>query len=227
LLERDPEFASHCAIVVGEPGWHPGVVGIVAARLVREYHRPALVIGFDDQGVGKGSGRSIPGFSLVQALGGCAGLLSQFGGHEMAAGFSLPLERLPQFADAFRTLAKNALTADLLTPKMQIDLLVEGSELNFDFFLAHELLQPFGLGNPQPLLLLEHAESLGDVKILKEKHRSFAVRHRGKIFRAIEFNFRTRLPAPPWDIAFYLEPASYREQIQLQLRVAAVRSSKG
>ena len=225
LLESDPEFASHCAIVVGEPGWHPGVVGIVAARLVREHHRPALVIGFDDQGVGKGSGRSIPGFSLVQALGGCAGLLSQFGGHEMAAGFSLPMEQLPQFAEAFRTLTKNTLSLDLLTPRLQIDLRMQGRELNYDFFLAHERLQPFGLGNPQPLLLLERAESLGDVKILKEKHRSFAVRHRGKIFRAVEFNFRTPLPAPPWDIAFHLEPAKYGDQIQLQLRVAAVRSS--
>ncbi|MBV8275424.1 MAG: DHH family phosphoesterase, partial [Verrucomicrobia bacterium] len=71
LLEQDPDFSSHSAIVVGETGWHPGVVGIVAARLVRQYYRPALVIGFDEDGIGKGSGRSIPGFSLVQALGGC------------------------------------------------------------------------------------------------------------------------------------------------------------
>ena len=225
LLEQDPDFASHCAIVVGETGWHPGVVGIVAARLVRQYYRPALVIGFDEDGIGKGSGRSIPGFSLVQALDGCCDALTHFGGHEMAAGFSLPSEQLAVFAGAFRAFAEKTLTPEQLSPKLQIDALVSGNELNYDFLVAHELLQPFGLGNWQPLLLLQGAEPTGDVKILKEKHRVFGLRHTGRLLRAIEFNFDGPLPAPPWDIAFYLEPAVFRDQIQMQLRVEGIRGS--
>lgn len=225
LLEQDPDLASHCAIVVGEAGWHPGVVGIVAARLVRQYYRPALVIGFDQEGVGKGSGRSIPGFSLVQALDGCCGSLTQYGGHEMAAGFSLPFEQLAVFAGAFRAVAKNTLSAEQLLPRLQIDALVNGSEINYDFLVAHERLQPFGLGNWQPLLLLQRGEPTGDIKVLKEKHRVFGLRHNGRLLRAIEFNFSEPLPAPPWDVAFYLEPAVYRDQIQIQLRVVAIRTS--
>ena len=225
LLEQDPDLASHCAIVVGEAGWHPGVVGIVAARLVRQYYRPALVIGFDQEGVGKGSGRSIPGFSLVQALDGCCGSLTQYGGHEMAAGFSLPFEQLAVFAGAFRTVAKNTLSAEQLLPRLQIDALVNGSDINYDFLVAHERLQPFGLGNWQPLLLLQRGEPTGDIKVLKEKHRVFGLRHNGRLLRAIEFNFSEPLPAPPWDVAFYLEPAVYRDQIQIQLRVVAIRTS--
>ena len=226
-LEEDPEFASHCAIVVGEAGWHPGVVGIVAARLVRQYYRPALVIGFDDQGVGKGSGRSIPGFSLVQALGGCGDWLTQFGGHEMAAGFSLPFEQLTTFTGAFRALAKKTLSPEQLAPRLRIDAVVNGTDLNYDFLVAHEMLQPFGLGNWQPLLFLKAGQPTGEVKVLKEKHRVFGLRHGGRLLRAIEFNFERPLPAPPWDLAFYLEPAVYRDQIQLQLRVEAIRSSSG
>jgi single-stranded-DNA-specific exonuclease len=225
LLEQDPDLASHCAIVVGEAGWHPGVVGIVAARLVRQYYRPALVIAFDQEGVGKGSGRSIPGFSLVQALDGCCGSLTQYGGHEMAAGFSLPFEQLAVFAGAFRAFAKNTLSAEQLLPRLQIDALVNGSDINYDFLVAHERLQPFGLGNWQPLLLLQRGEPTGDIKVLKEKHRVFGLRHNGRLLRAIEFNFSEPLPAPPWDVAFYLEPAVYRDQIQIQLRVVAIRTS--
>jgi single-stranded-DNA-specific exonuclease len=226
ILEQDPDFASHCAIVVGEPGWHPGVVGIVAARLVRQYYRPALVIGFDEEGIGKGSGRSIPGFSLVQALDGCCDSLTQYGGHEMAAGFSLPFEQLAVFAGAFRAFAKKTLSAEQLSPRLQIDALVNGNDLDYHFLVAHEQLQPFGLGNWQPLLLLQRGEPTGDIKILKEKHRVFGLRHQGRLLRAIEFNFSEPLPAPPWDIAFNLEPAVYRDQIQMQLRVAGIRTSE-
>jgi single-stranded-DNA-specific exonuclease len=225
VLEQDSEFASQAAIVVGETGWHPGVVGIVAARLVRQYYRPALVIGFDNDGVGKGSGRSIPGFSLVQALDGCCDWLTQYGGHEMAAGFSLPLQQLALFGDAFKAFAKKTLSPDLLSPRLRIDAVVGGSDLNYRFLVAHERLQPFGLGNWQPLLLLQKAEPTGEVKILKEKHRAFGLRHDGRLLRAIEFNFSAPLPPPPWDIAFYLESAVYRDQIQIQLRVEAIRTS--
>jgi len=93
----------HAAIVVGARDWHPGVLGIVASRIARKFHRPAIVIGFDDKGLGKGSGRSIEGFSLVAALGRCDQWLDKFGGHEMAAGLTLREENLDAFADAFGT----------------------------------------------------------------------------------------------------------------------------
>ena len=90
------------AIVLGERGWHPGVLGIVASRIARKYHRPTIIIGFDEEGLGKGSGRSIAGLSLVAALGQCSDLLEKFGGHEMAAGVTIREEKFPVFAAAFQ-----------------------------------------------------------------------------------------------------------------------------
>src|SRR6185295_6881923 len=104
------EAERDAAIVVGAPGWHPGVVGIVASRLQRRHHRPTLVIGFDETGLGKGSGRSIPGLSLVAALAHCGGLLERHGGHEMAAGLTLREANFLQFRDAFRACASGLLS---------------------------------------------------------------------------------------------------------------------
>ncbi len=87
-------------------GWHPGVVGIVASRLTKQFHRPTMVIGFDDSGEGKGSGRSVPGLSLVKALEECGEYLLQFGGHEMAAGVRIEFDQLESFSAAFRAAAR-------------------------------------------------------------------------------------------------------------------------
>ena len=100
------------AIVVGARDWHPGVLGIVASRLVRKYHRPSIVIGFDADGVGKGSGRSIDGLSLVAALTRCDKWLEKYGGHEMAAGLTIREENLAGFAQDFRGAARELLSDD-------------------------------------------------------------------------------------------------------------------
>ena len=100
-IEKQFEPTRDAGIVAGARGWHPGVLGIVASRIARKYHRPAIVIGFDEKGVGKGSGRSIEGLNLVDALTRCAATLEKFGGHEMAAGVALHEENFPKFAEAF------------------------------------------------------------------------------------------------------------------------------
>src|SRR5213079_1251589 len=105
-IEGRFDAARDAAIVVGAPGWHQGVLGIVASRVARKYHRPTIVIGFDDNGMGKGSGRSIEGLNLVDALKRCSELLEKFGGHEMAAGLALREENFDRFAEAFRSTAR-------------------------------------------------------------------------------------------------------------------------
>jgi single-stranded-DNA-specific exonuclease len=213
------------AIVVGSRGWHPGVVGIVASRLVRHFHRPTIVIGFDEDGIGKGSGRSIPGFSLVRALEACDGVLTQFGGHEMAAGVTLSFDRLASFTEMFLATARRTLPSDLLAPKYIIDAVVSGRELNFAFLTGYERLQPFGIGNPAPLLCLRGAEPCSEPRLLKEKHRVFSVRHDGRLLRAIHFGAgNIPVPPPPWDIAFFLETNRFQDRLELQLQIEAIRS---
>ncbi|MGV3532352.1 MAG: single-stranded-DNA-specific exonuclease RecJ, partial [Chthoniobacteraceae bacterium] len=109
------------AIIVGAEGWHPGVVGIVASRLMRRHHRPTLVIGFDEDGRGKGSGRSIAGLSLVQALTECGVHLEAYGGHEMAAGLTVHMGRFGEFREAFRNCARRLLTDEQLQPRLHLD----------------------------------------------------------------------------------------------------------
>lgn len=215
------------AIVVGAEGWHPGVLGIVASRLMRRHHRPALVVGFDEAGVGKGSGRSIEGLSLVGALTSCAQWLDKFGGHEMAAGLTLQLTAFAEFKAGFHAVAAGTLTAEHLQPRLRIDAEASLGSLDAAFFESHELLQPCGMGNPQPTFVARQVWPAGEPRVLKEKHLRLMLRQAGGGgLPAIYFNGAgVTLPRPPWDVAFQIEPNEYRGETTLQIQVQAIRAA--
>ena len=221
----------HAAIVVGSRGWHPGVLGIVASRLMRSHHRPTLVIGFDEKGVGKGSGRSIQGLSLVGALTQCAPHLDKFGGHEMAAGLTLKEASFPQFQTDFCRLVRELLSDEQLTPRLHLDAEVSLNELDADFLSCHEALQPFGMGNPQPTFLARGVVPAAEPRVLKERHLKFQLRQsrsggRGWATPAIFFNASVNdLPPPPWDIAFQVEANEFRGETNLQVQLQAIRAA--
>jgi single-stranded-DNA-specific exonuclease len=222
--EFDP--ATHAAIVVGARDWHPGVLGIVASRIARKYHRPTIIVGFDADGVGKGSGRSIEGFSLVEALSRVSDLLEKFGGHEMAAGLTINENNFAAFVESFRRVAREMLSDDHLQARLQIDHELAFSELNLELLRWHEMLQPFGSGNPQPLFVAREVEPTVEPKILHEKHLVLRLRQRGHFQRAIFFDGATEpLPPAPWDIAFQLKPDEYEGVTRLQLQVQALRQA--
>ena len=139
------------AIVLAGDSWHAGVIGIVASQLVERYYRPVVILAVAD-GVGKGSARSIAAFHMVEALTGCADLLTRFGGHAMAAGLTIAADRIPDFAARFTEAASGRLRPEDLVPRIAVDAEVKLSEVTE--VLAHELgaLAPFGAGNPEPLL---------------------------------------------------------------------------
>lgn len=225
-IRTEYDGARHAAIVVGARGWHPGVLGIVASRLARRFHRPTIVIGFDEAGVGKASGRSIEGFSLVEALTRCQQWLDKYGGHEMAAGLTLREENLAAFTEGFQRVAREMLSDDQLRPRLRIDHEVAFSELNFDLLHWHEMLQPFGNGNPQPLFYAREVESAATPRILKEKHLLLRLRQKNFHQRAIYFDgAATDLPPPPWDVAFRIKAGEYQGEARLDLHVQAVRQS--
>src|SRR5205807_7911915 len=193
--EFDPN--RDAAIVVYERGWHSGVLGIVASRIARKYHRPAIVIGFDENGLGKGSGRSIEGFNLVQALTRCAEKLEKYGGHEMAAGLTIREQDVDLFAKQFCEIARELLSDDDLLPRLELDHEITFAELNFDFLGWHEMLQPFGNGNPQPLFLARGVESVAVPRIVGEKHLQLRLRQHNYHQRAIFFGAAAdALPQP-------------------------------
>lgn len=163
------------AIVVAGQGWHPGVIGIVASRLVEKHHRPTVVISLDDEGKGRGSGRSIPGFDLLAGLEACSRHLKGFGGHKAAAGLELEEGQLDAFREAFAAHAASVLGPEDLKRTERIDAIVGGASLGLD--LAEELrrLAPFGMGNPGVRLLVPSAR-LRDVRTMGEgKHARFSL----------------------------------------------------
>jgi single-stranded-DNA-specific exonuclease len=162
-------------LVLAGEDWHPGVVGIVASRLVERHHRPVVVISLDGEGGGRGSGRSIPGFDLHAALGACAEHLESFGGHRAAAGLSLRAENVEAFREAFAAHAASVLGPDDLRRTERIDAMVGGVGLGLE--LAEELgrLAPFGMGNPGVRLMVPSAR-VSDVRTMGEgKHARFSL----------------------------------------------------
>src|SRR5207247_6000202 len=137
-IEKQFDAARDAGIVAGARGWHPGVLGIVASRIARKFHRPTIVIGFDENGLGKGSGRSIEGLSIVEALGRCDAWIDKYGGHEMASGLTMHEENFGAFSEAFRKAARELLSEYDLQPRLAIDHELAFSELNFDLLQWHE-----------------------------------------------------------------------------------------
>ncbi|MBS1883555.1 MAG: single-stranded-DNA-specific exonuclease RecJ [Actinobacteria bacterium] len=174
--ELPDELKEANGLVLAGEGWHPGVVGIVASRLVERHHRPVVVISLDGEGGGRGSGRSIPGFDLHAALEACSEHLETFGGHKAAAGLSLKVESLEAFRQAFAKHADEALGPEDLKRTERIDAMIGGVGLGLD--LAEELgqLAPFGMGNPGVRLMVPSAR-VTDVRTMGEegKHSRFSL----------------------------------------------------
>jgi single-stranded-DNA-specific exonuclease len=227
-IENQFDAQREAAIVVGARGWHPGVLGIVASRIARRYHRPALVVGFDENGIGKGSGRSIEGLNLVEALSRCADHLDKFGGHEMAAGLAMREENFDVFADAFRKVARGLLCDEALQPCVQLDYELAFTEIDMTFLRWHEMLQPFGNGNPQPLFLAREVEPVAPPRVVNEKHLIFRLRQGNRHRRAVYFDGASnQLPPTPWDIAFRIRADEYEGETLVAMQIEAVRQSEG
>jgi single-stranded-DNA-specific exonuclease len=212
--------------VLADEGWHEGVIGIVASRLVERFHRPVVLIA----GAGeewKGSGRSTGAFDLHGGLAACAGHLERFGGHRAAAGLSIRPESVEGFAEAFATHADQALTDDDLRPVTKVDAVVSGSELTLDLCAELRRLAPFGLGNPGVSLLLPSCE-LGELAhVGNGKHLRFRVRERGQdAGSAIAFGLGTQLDRyrreGRYDVVFRLEENHWNGTVAPQLVVRRV-----
>ncbi len=154
MVEAGSGVTGRYSIVLASAGWHPGVIGIVASRLVERYHRPTIVLALQDDATAKGSGRSIPGFHLLEALHDCAPLLQRYGGHRAAAGVTLLAAQCEAFAQAFEQAAARRLDRDLLTPTLLIDAELEPEALAVPLVTDLQRLAPFGAGNPEPVICI-------------------------------------------------------------------------
>ena len=226
LLNRF-DAKTDAAIVVGGAGWHPGVVGIVASRLQRKYHRPTIVVGFDPMGAGKGSGRGIEGFSLVTALGNCATHLEKFGGHDMAAGLSIRQELFDEFRAAFLQNAGEMLAPEQLEPRIQLDAEISLSAVNYNFLAQLDCLQPFGTDNRQPVFFARRVLNCGEPRVMKERHYSMTLRQGRSDVRAVWWGAAEYpLPPLPWDVAFTVSRNEWKGTVSAQLEIKDIRTSE-
>jgi single-stranded-DNA-specific exonuclease len=218
------------AVVLWGDGWHPGVIGIVASRVAEAIHRPAVVVSFDGD-VGRGSGRSIPGFHLFRALQELSPMLDRFGGHRMAAGLAIRRDRVEEFAERLRDLAATELHDDAVADDLRVDLVAPLGRLDSELRGWLARLEPFGTENPPPVLMardvaLERLEPVG----AKGAHLRVELADATGRLAGIGFGLGGRAselpPGRRWDVAFHLEENHWNGRRRLQARVLDIRPSR-
>jgi len=227
LAEAEAEAARRVAagargLVLARDGWHPGVVGIVASRLVERFHRPVLLVGLED-GLGKGSGRSIEPFHLHEALSACSDHLVRFGGHQHAAGLTVERGRVEAFREAFEAYAASRLSADDLEPCCRIDAWVRDADLTDRAAQDLERLAPFGAGHPEPVFALRGVAARGSTVGSAGAHLKLAIGARGLDAIGFGMGERAGLCEGPVDAAFSLGFDEWDGSRRLRLKLRDLR----
>lgn len=187
-IETEIDPSNDCAIVLSSEGWHQGVIGIVASRLVERHHVPTVMIAVDN-GVGKGSARSIPGFHLCEALKECEDLLLRYGGHKYAAGLSIDPVNIPAFIERFKEVSRLRLDQEALAPKLYVDYELELNDINTELLDALEEFEPFGPKNSRPAFLTRNCEVFSRPTRVGKNHLRMRVRKGDTTHDVIGFGF--------------------------------------
>ncbi len=221
------DLSSTFGIVLAEQGWHPGVIGIVASRIVEQFGRPTVLVALDGD-EGKGSGRSISAFDLHGGLAECRDLLLRFGGHRSAAGVTIASSRIAEFAARFNAVAASKLTEDDLVPELRVDLEVPFDQANSELESLLRHLEPCGIGNPSPLLVARDVTVAAPPRTVGKDGLKLLLQGRGTELVALGWGMAARAKeldvGMTIDVAFRLERDEFRGESRLQARLADFRS---
>ena len=217
-LQETYDPARDWGIVLSGQNWHWGVIGIVASRMQKRYHRPTIVIGINDEGMGKGSGRSIDGISIVKALQDCAEHLELFGGHDMAAGLNIRAARVDAFREAFNKHIRAQAGDDVFQSTLELSGALSMPEVSDELFRKFEELSPFGRMNPEPIYLFEEIIYTRPAQHFGRNHVKLFVRaERGEI-EAVGFGLGERdWSKAPARLAGTLDWDDYHNRVQLRI----------
>ena len=226
LIER-MDLDETYGIVLAEQGWHAGVIGIVASRIVEEFGRPTILVALEGE-EGKGSGRSIPAFDLHGALSGCRDLLLRFGGHRAAAGITIAADRLDEFVARFNAIARERLSPDDLVPELRVDLEVSLEEVTPELEMLLRHLEPCGIGNPAPVLVARQARLAAPPRVLGREHLKLQIDRPAGALTALGWGMASRAGeldvSRPFDVAFRLERDDWNGESRLQARLMDFRA---
>jgi single-stranded-DNA-specific exonuclease len=224
----DEHYADSHGIVLFSEEWHPGVVGIVASRVSRKYHRPCIVLG-EENGLAKGSGRSIYGLNLVDTLGECADLLTSWGGHPMAVGVSLPRANLESFRERFTTAVRVSQRGLFAEPGLEVACWLTLEQVREQLLAELEVLHPFGQGNPEPVFGLRGVRFRQRPEVFKEQHFRFHLEdERGRRVYGVAWKLAHRLPPldAPVDLAVQVAWNVHNDRKLLQMELLDWRPSE-
>jgi len=225
-LQHDAALQGRTAVVLAAAEWHPGVIGIVASRLVEYCHRPVILLAVQGD-EGRGSGRSIPAFHLFDALAAAGEHLLKFGGHQQAAGLTIAMDHFASFYDAFDSYAAANLSEEDLIPQLLLDATLSAAELDGQLLDFLELMKPFGMGNPEPVFVMKNLQII-ECRLLKESHLKLKLRNGSHIVEAIGFRMAGRAAAGDTvDIACVPERNIWKGRESIQLRLKDIRQSGG
>jgi single-stranded-DNA-specific exonuclease len=228
MVETDLEIGSRTVMVVAGDGWHRGVIGIVASKLVDHFHRPAIVLSIDGD-VAHGSCRSIPSFNMLGALESCGDAMITFGGHKQAAGLTIETARIRELRRRVNDHADERLGPDDLRPRLWIDAALPLKQINEQVASELTALAPFGAGNPNPVFRASRVEVVDGPRLVKERHLKMAFRQDGRVMRGIAWRARERESfisehRTAIDLAFSVEQDTWNGDRYLQLSVADFRA---
>ena len=190
FLAENPGVLEDKAVVLWSDQWHPGVIAIVATRISKQYNRPTVIIAIEG-GVGKGSVRSIPQFSLMDNLKACSDLLINYGGHDVASGITIPVDNIQEFKKRFVQQANGILLEEDVQPKLYLDAAVDFPDLTFDFMESMSLLEPYGNENPPPVLFSDTRQAWPP-KVIGKSHLKLYLEQKERILEGIGFGMRQR-----------------------------------
>jgi len=233
LVENHMDLSVDIPIVLHQNEWHPGVIGIVASRLVEKYYRPTIMLTTMD-GIAKGSARSIPNFNIYNALEKCEDVLIQFGGHKAAAGLELEIDKIDTFKKQFNKVVKDSLTKEELLPEITIDSKIKFSELTTKFLRILEQFTPFGPKNMRPVFLAENVQAAIPPRIVGKNHLLVSFRQEGakRVFDAIGFGMGDKFDIVNdnqnfLDIVFTIDKTTRNGNTFPQFRIKDLKISNG
>ena len=226
MIRNSHEFENRKSIVIYNPQWEKGIIGIVASRLVEEFYKPTIVLMSSDDGLITGSARSVKEFNIYDGIDSCADLLEHFGGHKYAAGLTMKQENLEEFSQRFEEYVKENLDEKAYEPEITVDMMLNLSEITPQFLKNLKKFAPFGPGNMEPVFETDGVVDEGNARIVGDKHlkcRILSPYERGNSIDSIAFNQKALLPvvsdSKPFNVLYHVEENRWNNTVTTQLNI--------
>ena len=227
LVNESSDYQQQSVLVLGKQDWHAGVIGIAASKLVSEYSKPVVIVGIDDT-IARGSARSMGDVNIYQLLKECSHLFTSFGGHKLAAGFSLKPENFGKFKETLEKIVKTTITKDVLVDSMTLDMKLETRDISFDLIDTLDSLGPFGHGNPNPIFYSDQFRVIDSKLVGNGKHLKVTLQdtQTKQCFDGIGFNLGNKLSMvynKTNHIAYSIERNEWNNQEKIQINIKDIK----